>query len=111
MLKIFYDHLVIREDVITALDAFSLDPREKEELVRLVDSHLHHHILNVILNHLPKDKHPEFMNLFIKTPHDRKLLDYLKTHISIDIESQITTHAVKVKKEILEDIRKSRRSK
>lgn len=108
MSKIFYDHLVVRQDVISQLDAYAMDAEEKEELVKLIDEHLHHQILNVILNHLPKDKHERFITHLTRAPHDPALLDYLKTHIAIDIETEIKSHAAKVKADLLSEIHKSK---
>jgi len=54
MSKLFFDHLVIREEITAHLDTFVMDQEEKEEIIRIIDENLHHHVLNVILNHLPK---------------------------------------------------------
>jgi hypothetical protein len=108
MSKIFYDHLIIREEITAQLDLHKLDPEEREELLQLVDETLHHTTLNVILNHLPKEHHSEFMTKFHSAPYDESLLDYLQQRIPSDIRSEITAQAAKVKKEILTEIKKSR---
>jgi len=89
------------------LDGFAMDQEEKEELVNLIDSHLHHEILNVILNHLPKEKHEEFMGALIKAPHDPSIMDYLQTNTEVDIVAEISSHAQKVKQDLLSEISKS----
>ena len=108
MTKIFYDHLIIREEITAQLDLHKVDPEEREELLQLVDETLHHTTLNVILNHLPKEHHPEFMSKFHSAPHDESLLDYLQQKITADIQSEIKIQAAKIKKEILQEIKKSR---
>ena len=109
MSKIFYDHLVIREEIDFELNRFQIDPEEQEELINLIDQTLHHHILNIILNHLPKEKHPEFITRLHADPNDGTLIDYLKTHAHPEIEAEIRKQAVKIKKEILADLKKSSR--
>ncbi len=109
MSKIFYDHLVIREEIDFELNRFQIDPEEQEELISLIDQTLHHHILNVILNHLPKEKHTEFISRLHAKPDDDTLIDYLKTHAHPEIEAEIKKQAAKIKKEILADLKKSSR--
>ena len=106
MSKIFYDHLTLHEEITAKLDIQHLDPQEREELVDLIDQTLHHHVLDLILTHLPREHHADFVSRLHAAPHDLSLLDYLKTHIP-DIEAKISSHAAKVKKEILSDIKKS----
>ncbi|KKU55891.1 hypothetical protein A3H89_02435 [Candidatus Amesbacteria bacterium RIFCSPLOWO2_02_FULL_48_11] len=109
MSKIFYDHLVIREDITAVLDSYDLDPVEREELVGLIDSHLHHHILNIILNHLPKSHHADFISRVIAAPHDTQILEFVRSKVSVDIEEEIKSHAAKIKTDLLSEIHKSRR--
>jgi hypothetical protein len=111
MSHLFFDHLVIREELEFELNSYILDPQDRQELVDIIDSTLTHHVLNVILNHLPRDKHPEFMAKFRDHPDDESHLEYLKTHAHPEIEAKIKTQAVKIKQEILAEIRKSRISK
>jgi hypothetical protein len=111
MSKIFYDHLVIREEIDFVLNSYRLDPEEREEIVDIIDQTLHHHILNVILNYLPREKHPEFISRLHASPGDETLLDYLKTHAHPEIEAEIKKQAAKVKQEILAEIRKSKQPK
>lgn len=105
-MKIFYDHLVLREEITVELDRYSLNKDDREEIIRLIDETLHHEVLNTILTSLPKEKHHQFLTRYHQRPHDPDLLEYLKTEIS-DIEDQIISVAKKVKKEILSEIKKS----
>ena len=105
----FYDHLILIDEVIFALDAYDLPKLERAELVGLIHQTTHHHILNVILNHLPKHHHENFLTKFQATPHDPELLAFLKREIKADIESEIKIQAARIKKEILTEITKSRR--
>ncbi len=106
MAKIFYDHLVVLEDIIVELDKYEIEAVEREELIQLADETLHHRILDVILTKLPKEKHQEFLIKFHQAPHDRGLLEYLKSEIA-DIEKLISEEAAKTKKELLAEIKHS----
>ena len=109
MSKIFYDHLVLREEIIVVLDQHELSTEEREELVQLVDETLHHQVLDTILTHLPAEKHEEFLALFHQAPHDLQLLEYLKTETKIDIEGKIKETAAKTKKELLGEIKRAKK--
>lgn len=107
--KIFYDHLVAREEIIAVLDKHKLAVEEREELVALIDEHLHHHVLDTILTHLPRAKHKEFLEKFHKNPADEGLLVYLRESVEVDIEAEIASRAKKVKSELLSEISRARK--
>lgn len=109
MAKIFYDHLVLREEIEVELEGYNLTPDEREEIVRLADETLHNEVLHTVLTHLPKDKHEQFLSLFHKSPGDNALLEFLKTEI-VGIEDEIIKAADKVKAELMSEIVKSRKS-
>jgi len=107
MAKVFLDHLIDIDEVITVIDSHHLDPEDRQELVDLVDEILHHHILNVILNHLPPKHHQDFIARLHADPASPDHLAFLKTRITIDIESEIITHAQRIKSDLLKEIAKS----
>lgn len=109
MKKVFYDHLVLIEEVVTELDIHELDPNDREELIRLTDENLHHQVLNLILKELPKNKHEFFLDHFQKSPEDEKLLLYLRREIGEEIEDRIKVEAAKVKREILDEIKRTKK--
>src|SRR3990167_8170603 len=109
MAKTFLDHLILIEEVTTELDVYDIDPSEKQELLALIHQTTHQHILNVILNHLPKESHDSFLTKFQPTPHDPELLSFLKKEIKADIESEIRSEAARIKKDLLAEITKSKR--
>lgn len=108
MAKLFYDHLVVIEEIITELDNHNISPLDRRELLDLMDQTLHHHVLNTILKHLPYEKHEKFLIDLHSTPHDRRLMDYLKAEIKVDIEEKIKEETAKIKKEILAEIKKAK---
>lgn len=106
MSKIFYDHLIIIEEVEEILRG--VEPEEKEELHRLVDEIIHHRVLGCILDHLPRKHHDEFLGRFHQAPYDESLIDYLqeKTAKEIDIEAKIKEEVGKLKKELLQELKR-----
>lgn len=108
MSKLFYDSLTQHQDLIDSLDLLVVSEEERAELSQLVDEIMSHNILNVILNHLPKPHHEEFITKLHTAPHDPKILVYLQEHTEVDIIVEIKNHADRIKKEILSDIHKSR---
>jgi len=111
MSTLFFDHLVIKEELDFELNSYQLTSEEREELLEIIDEILIHQILNLVLNFLPKDTHEEFTALLHQSPHDESLLEYLKNHANPEIESEIKKHASKIKSEILSEIRKHRKKK
>ena len=105
----FYDHLVLIEEITSELDVYDLPPEERAEIMGLIHHTTHQHILNVILNHLPRQHHENFLAKFQTTPHDPELLALLKKEIKTDIISEIRIQAARIKKELLAEIKKSRK--
>lgn len=109
MAKVFYDHLVLIEEITAELDAYSLPKEERAELLQLIDENIHHRVLDTILQHLPPQKHEHFLTKFHRSPHDQKLLEYLKQEINADIEEKIKEEAKKIKSDLLSEIKRARR--
>lgn len=108
MAKLFFDHLVNPQELIESLDLPTVSQEEKDELIQLADEILNHNLLNVILNHLPKIHHEEFIKKLHSAPHDPQLIVYLQERTEVDIEVEIKSHADRIKKDILADIHKSK---
>ncbi len=108
MTNLFFDHLVIREELDFELNKYPLSVEERADLIAIIDQTLDHTILNVVLNHLPKDRHPEFADHLAKHPHHEQIMDFLKIHTTVDIEAEIKKHARLAKDDIMSEIRKSK---
>lgn len=107
MSKIFYDHLIVIEELEGVVKRAQTH-EEREELHRLVDEMIHHRVLGCILDHLPREHHEEFLEKFHAAPYDDSLIGYLqeKTPQEIDIEQKIREEVAKLKKELLKEIKK-----
>jgi len=97
MTKLFYDHLIIIEEIVEVLSSHTLTKIEREEILDLVDQALHQEILNTILIHLPKEKHEVFLQYMHAIPHSKKILEFLRNNTSVDIEKEILKTAGRVK--------------
>lgn len=107
MAKVFYDHLIKIQEIEEELGKYELDVVEKEEILRLADEQIHIRVLDVILRHLPKDKHNDFLIKFHQAPHEEKLLEYLSIEADKDIAAKIETEAKWARDEILSEVRRS----
>lgn len=107
--QIFYDYLINTEEITLTLEGDCLDELEKEELIGLIDQTLHQQTLEVILDHLPKEFHEDFLKMFSENPYNPHLLTFIKEKVTIDIEKVISEKASKTKKEMLFDIKKSKK--
>lgn len=110
MSKIFYDYLIIFEELEDVIRSEEVEPEEREEIHQLIDEMIHHRVLGCILDHLPREHHEEFLERFHETPYDEGLIQYLqeKTPEEVDIEAKIKEEVAKLKQELLEEIKKKK---
>lgn len=108
MSKIFYDHLIVIEDVDERIDKLGLSPEHRQEIYQLIDEMIHHRILGCVLDRLPRQHHQKFLERFHTAPHDESHLGWLEERIEDDVKMLIKKEIKKLKKEILEDIKGSK---
>lgn len=100
--KHFYDEVIEIESVYMALDELPLSDIEKAELKDLVESQLHHTILDLILSQLsPQDK-KEFIQLHASKKHD-EVWELLNNRID-GVENKIKKTAGELKRKLHGDI-------
>lgn len=109
MKKIFYDTFISIEEISLEFQLNDIPDNEKEEYLSLIDETFHLHLLDVILDYLPKEFHEDFLKIFQEKPDDEKILPFLKEKTAKDIESILRSEADKVKKEIIKEIKKSKK--
>lgn len=105
MSKIFYDHLIVFEDIDKEIKEAASTPEEREELWQLVDEITHHRVLEKILDALPKENHEEFLGKFHETPYDNSLMEYLNEKVKGNIEDIIKQEIGSLAFELLDEIR------
>ncbi len=107
MSKVFYDHLIVLDDVENEIKAVSTTEEERHELWHIVDEIVHQRMLELILDCLHHDHHDDFLHRFYSAPHDQDHIHYLNDKIEGEIEEMIKKEVKKLKKEILKEIKAS----
>lgn len=105
MSKLFYDRLIVFEEIEKEIDKSSKSPEEREELWGIVDEIVNHRVMSTILDKLPRKHHEEFLDKFHKAPHDEALFDYLKEKVGENVEELIKAEIGDLAYELLEEIR------
>lgn len=109
MAKLFYDHLVIIEEVIIALSKNQVSKEEIDAVVATVDEMMHHEVVGVVLTHLPRAHHEEFLHKLANHPNDLGLLSFINEKSGKNMEFEIIKTANKVKKKVLREIALAKR--
>jgi hypothetical protein len=106
MSKLFYDEIITLNELTSHLDEFNIDDEEKLELLNLIDEIFHHNLLNVILNHLPKVHHSEFIDKLTANPGDAQLIEFIQTRVEVDITNVLKKQSDRIKSDLLNEIKK-----
>ncbi len=105
-MKLFYDHLVMIDEVFAEIDLLEISNDEKKEMRQLIDEMAHHAVLTHVLDILPRDHHEDFLTRFHAAPHDLSIIKYLEKKIEKDIHAEIATVGNRLKKEIRKEFKK-----
>lgn len=108
-MSFFYSHLIEVDSIILELDKMSLSEEEKLHLARLVDSTLHHTILDAVLSELSESDKRVFMQHLNSGNHD-KIWEFLNDKIG-GVEDKIKKAAEDLKKELHRDLREAHKRK
>ena|SRR3989304_10301665 len=107
MKKLFYSHLIEIESIITELDKLDLSTEQKIHLTNLIDSSLHHTILDAILSELSAEDKRVFLGTFAENDHS-KIWKFLNERID-KIEEKIKKAADGLKDELHRDLKEAKR--
>lgn len=105
MAPLFFDHLVIKTEIIELINQKPEPENQKGKALQLIDDILYQGIIDHILKKLHPEHHDTFLTQVHERPYDPELLAYLKKHIGPDIEDNIRSAANKIVKQILKDLR------
>ena len=101
----FYSHLIEIESITAELDKMDLSNEEKMHLAHLVDSSLHHTILDAVLAELSDQDKRKFVGYLNENNHD-KLWKFLNEKVD-KVEDKIKKIVDDLKKELHKDLRDS----
>lgn len=104
----FYDDIIEIESLYIELDEIGLAPEEKEELSGLINSQIHHTVLDLILSHLSENDKKIFLSHHAMKKHD-EVWSLLNRRID-NVEEKIKTTVEDLKKILHEDIREAKRN-
>lgn len=108
-MKSFYGHLISVESLIVELDQLDLSEEEKHHLAALIDSSLHHKILDAVLSELGEEEKQKFL-FHLSRDEDEKLWELLNSKVD-NIEDKIKKAAEDLKSELHKDIKEARQKK
>ncbi|TSC63528.1 MAG: Uncharacterized protein G01um101493_419 [Microgenomates group bacterium Gr01-1014_93] len=107
-MKIFYSELINIEVLVEELHGMDLNEAERRHLATLLDSSLHHAILDEILSNLNSTDKKIFLNKLQENPEDKKLLEFLNGKIE-GIEGRIKKVSEDLIKEMHEDVKEAKK--
>lgn len=102
----FYTHLIEIESVTSELDKLDLSEEQKIHLTGLIDSSLHHTILDAVLSELPPQDKRVFLNHLQDGDHS-KIWKFLNEKVD-NIEDKIKKTADDLKEELKKDLKETR---
>ena len=103
----WYTHLVEIDSIMIELDQMNLSKEEKLHLAHLVDSSLHHTIVNVVLSQLSEEDKRRFVNHLNENDND-KIWKFLNEKVD-NLEAKIKKSAEELKSEMNKDLREARK--
>lgn len=109
MKRYFYSHLVETSVLSLELGDMDLSREERLELIALIESNLHHVILDAILSKLPEEDKKTFLLHIAHDDHDATW-KFLKNKIE-DIEEKIKKTARELKEEFYKDVQEVKKRK
>ncbi len=103
MSKYFYSHLIDIESIYLSLYILDLNEKEKQKLMLIVESSIHHVVIDTVLSELSEEDKKNFLAHLASDKHDEiwKLLQK-KTK---NIEEKIKQAVYELKRELHKDIR------
>ncbi|MBI2019176.1 hypothetical protein HYS95_00720 [Candidatus Daviesbacteria bacterium] len=102
----FYTHLIEIESVTRELDQLDLSQEERHHLAHLVDSSIHHTILDAIFSKLSETDKKVFLN-YLKDDDHQKIWNFLNEKTE-NIESSIKEAAQELKEQLRKDIKEAK---
>lgn len=107
-MKQFYSHLIEIESITLELDKLDLSEDQKYYLASLVDSSLHHQVLDAVLSELSDSDKRVFLQHLNEDDHD-KIWKFLNEKVD-NIEEKIKNAAEDLKRQLHDDLKKAKKT-
>jgi hypothetical protein len=101
----FYAHIIDNDDIHHQLDILDITDKEKNHLLLIVESSMHHIIVDVLLTEMIKDHHKELFLKHLVDDNHKEIWKVLKSSINSP-EEKIIKAVEEMKNDLLTDIRK-----
>ena len=105
-MKQFYTHLITLESINIEIDKMNLPDEERLHLAYLIDSSLHHTILDAVLSQLENKDKRMFM-IYLRDGNHDKLWKFLNEKVD-QLEDKIKKAADDLKDELHKDLKEAR---
>ena len=106
-MKYFYTHLIEIESIMVELDKMYLSAGEKLHLAQLIDSSLHHTILDAIFSEL-SEQDKKALVYHLKEDDHKKTWKFLNEKVD-GVEEKIKKAAEDLKVELHKDLKEAKR--
>lgn len=112
-MKLFYSHLIEVDSIILELDQMDLSDEEKLHLTNLIDSSIHHSVLDAIFSELSTSDKRVFMQYLNEGDHDEqsssssKIWKFLQAKVD-GVEEKIKKAAESLKIELHKDLKEAK---
>lgn len=107
-MKYFYSHLINLEPILTKLEEIELNEKQKHHLASLVDSLVHHHVLDQVLSALEGKDQVIFLQMFHQDSKNPRIMDFLTLKIE-NIAGLIIGTVEKLHLEFITDIEEAKK--
>jgi hypothetical protein len=103
-MKHFYHHIIKIETIHIALSDLDLEPHEKEHLVTIAETNIHHSVIDTVLSELSNEDKKTFLALIAhENAEHSKIWDFLNLKIE-QAELKVIKAAEALLKKMHEDI-------
>ena len=109
MKKQFYSHIIETDSLTLALQTLELEDHERKHLEMLIESTIHHEVIDAILSELSDEDKKKFL-IHLSSDNHEKIWEHLMAKVD-SIEDKIKQAAESLKQEIHADIHDTKRDK
>lgn len=106
----FFTRFIVINQLIEELDTIDLSNEEKTHLSGLIDSSIHHAILDEILSNLNEEDKKIFLKKLHEKTSDDEILEFLNQKVE-NIEEKIKNVTKELVKEMHKDIKQAKKIK